>query len=224
LSKRRGQYAAVHQRRSTLTSVFRSAWAGRGDGSKRPSRERYETAPRRPDRRSSIVFPHGAVLPWHHPAWQPGQAGIAAKAAPAEGRPKARTRRCINRAKRTTRRGPPSAEHTRTRYLTTQRCPDQRQQPPSTRPRSQQGPDEVANALALCTLHHALLDLGVLGVKVDLQVVVSPLYVARTPAGQAVHALHGAALRRPQPNQPAPAAAHLSWHSRLVFKGDVSAA
>ena len=89
---------------------------------------------------------------------------------------------------------------------------------------SQQGPDEVANALALCTLHHALLDLGVLGVKVALQVVVSPLYVARTPAGQAIHALPGAALHRPQPGQPAPATVHLNWHGRLVFKGDVSAA
>lgn len=29
---------------------------------------------------------------------------------------------------------------------------------------SQQGPDEMANALALCALHHALFDLGVLGV------------------------------------------------------------
>lgn len=89
---------------------------------------------------------------------------------------------------------------------------------------SQQGPDELANALALCTLHHALLDLGVLGVSVDLHVVVSPVYVARTPAGQAIHALAGAALRRPQPAQPTPAAAHLNWHGRLVFKGDVSAA
>jgi putative restriction endonuclease len=89
---------------------------------------------------------------------------------------------------------------------------------------SQQGPDEVANALALCTLHHALLDLGVLGVNLDLHVLVSPLYVARTPAGQAIHAFAGGALRRPQPGQPAPAAAHLDWHGRLVFKGDVSAA
>jgi hypothetical protein len=29
---------------------------------------------------------------------------------------------------------------------------------------SQQGPDEMANALALCALHHALFDLGVLGI------------------------------------------------------------
>jgi putative restriction endonuclease len=89
---------------------------------------------------------------------------------------------------------------------------------------SQQGPDEVANALALCTLHHALLDLGVLGLKVDLQVLVSPLYVARSAAGQVVHTLNGTPLRPPQPSQPTPDAAHVNWHGRLVFKGNAAAA
>jgi len=89
---------------------------------------------------------------------------------------------------------------------------------------SQQGPDEVANALALCTLQHALLDLGVLGLGVDLQVLVSPLYVARSAAGQVVHTLNGTPLRPPQPGQPTPAAAHVSWHGRLVFNGNAAAA
>lgn len=89
---------------------------------------------------------------------------------------------------------------------------------------SQQGPDEVAHALALCSLHHALLDLGVLGLTVDRRVLVSPLYVARTSAGQTVHTLQGTAIRTPQPGQPTPAAAQINWHGRLVFKGDVSAA
>jgi putative restriction endonuclease len=81
---------------------------------------------------------------------------------------------------------------------------------------SQQGPDEVANALALCTLHHALLDLGVLGLNENLHILVSPLYVARTTAGRAVHALEGTALQRPQPGHPPPAVAHIGWHTRLV--------
>jgi putative restriction endonuclease len=89
---------------------------------------------------------------------------------------------------------------------------------------SQEGPNEVTNALALCTLHHALLDLGALGLSLDLRVLVSPLYVARSAAGQAVHTLHGSALRPPQPGQPAPTAAHVSWHGRQVFKGDVTVA
>jgi putative restriction endonuclease len=50
-------------------------------------------------------------------------------------------------------------------------------------------PDEMANALALCALHHALFDLGVLGITGDRRICVSSLYVARTEAGRAVDAL-----------------------------------
>jgi len=60
---------------------------------------------------------------------------------------------------------------------------------------SQQGPDEMANALALCALHHALFDLGVLGITEDRRIRISSLYVARNEAGQAVDALAG----KPQP-------------------------
>jgi putative restriction endonuclease len=43
---------------------------------------------------------------------------------------------------------------------------------------SQEGPDEPANALALCALHHALFDLGVVGITKDRRICVSGLYVA----------------------------------------------
>jgi hypothetical protein len=59
---------------------------------------------------------------------------------------------------------------------------------------SQQGPDEVAKALALCALHHALFDLGVLGITEDRRIRVSSLYVVRNEAGQAVDALAGKPL------------------------------
>jgi putative restriction endonuclease len=49
---------------------------------------------------------------------------------------------------------------------------------------SQQGPDDVANALSLCALHHALFDLGVLGITSGRRVCVSQLYVARSDAGR----------------------------------------
>jgi hypothetical protein len=67
---------------------------------------------------------------------------------------------------------------------------------------SQQGPDEIANALALCALHHALFDLGVLGITEDRRIRVSRLYVARNEAGQAVDALAGKPLLIPRPRQP----------------------
>ena len=40
---------------------------------------------------------------------------------------------------------------------------------------SQEGPDETANALALCALHHALFDLGVVGITEDRRICVSGL-------------------------------------------------
>ena len=49
---------------------------------------------------------------------------------------------------------------------------------------SQKGTDEIANALALCALHHALFDLGVLGITDERRDCVSGLYVARNEAGR----------------------------------------
>jgi putative restriction endonuclease len=83
---------------------------------------------------------------------------------------------------------------------------------------SQHGPDELANALALCSLHHALFDLGVLGITEDRRIRVSSLYVARTEAGKAVDALEGKPLLIPRPHQPTVDVIHISWHHRQVFK------
>ncbi len=53
---------------------------------------------------------------------------------------------------------------------------------------SQQGPDELGNALALCALRLALFDLGI---TEERRIRVSSLYVARNEAGMAVDALAG---------------------------------
>jgi putative restriction endonuclease len=84
---------------------------------------------------------------------------------------------------------------------------------------SQHGPDETANALALCALHHALFDLGVLGITEDHRIRVSTLYVARNEAGRAVDALVGQPLLIPRPLQPTVDIIYISWHHRQVFKG-----
>ncbi|WP_327268650.1 HNH endonuclease [Streptomyces sp. NBC_01218] len=83
---------------------------------------------------------------------------------------------------------------------------------------SQDGPDEVRNGLALCALHHALFDIGVLGLLPDLRIQVSPLYVARTRAGHAVDALHGQWVAEPRPGKPGIAEEFVLWHGRQVFK------
>lgn len=85
------------------------------------------------------------------------------------------------------------------------------------------GPDSLDNGLALCALHHKLFDLGVLGLSNGLRVMVSARFSARTLAGRAIYDLHERELS-PRPGTAMPAANHVSWHARQVFKGDPLAA
>ena len=80
------------------------------------------------------------------------------------------------------------------------------------------GPDSLDNGLALCTLHHKLFDLGVLGLDTGLRVQVSAAFTARTEAGRALYDLDGRPLA-PRPGTSVPAARHVTWHLRQVFKG-----
>jgi len=84
---------------------------------------------------------------------------------------------------------------------------------------SQGGPDDADNGLALCSLHHALFDLGALGLTDDLNVQVSPHNISRSEQGdRLVYSLDGRALLEPAPRHPGPSAQHVEWHSRQVFK------
>jgi putative restriction endonuclease len=85
------------------------------------------------------------------------------------------------------------------------------------------GPESLDNGLALCSLHHKLFDLGVLGLSTALKVMVSARFSARTLAGRAVYDLHGRELS-PRPGTAVPAPGHVSWHAQQVFKGDPLAA
>ncbi|MER5481473.1 phosphorothioated DNA-binding restriction endonuclease [Streptomyces sp. NPDC002734] len=89
---------------------------------------------------------------------------------------------------------------------------------------SQDGPDEFGNGLALCSLHHTLFDVGVLGILPDLRIQVSPLYVARSAAARATDMLHGQPVALPRPGRPRPEPEHVDWHARQVFKGAGAAA
>jgi len=83
---------------------------------------------------------------------------------------------------------------------------------------SQDGPDDLAKAVALCSLHHALFDCGVLGLRPDLHITVSPLYVAASQAGRAIDALAGQSLLHVRPGQPSVDAIYVNWHTIQVFK------
>jgi putative restriction endonuclease len=77
------------------------------------------------------------------------------------------------------------------------------------------GPDDLDNGLALCVLHHKLFDLSVLGLSLDLNVLISSMFTARTPAGRAVYGLRGLPLT-PRPDTITPSGEHLTWHAREV--------
>ena len=80
------------------------------------------------------------------------------------------------------------------------------------------GPDSVDNALCLCSIHHKLLDRGVLGIDEDQTVAVSTRFVGRGHAAEVmVLSLLGRSLYGPQRGQPGPALSHVDWHRSQVF-------
>ncbi|MDK1475477.1 HNH endonuclease [Streptomyces sp. 549] len=82
------------------------------------------------------------------------------------------------------------------------------------------GPDDVDNGLCLCSLHHKLFDMGVLGIGEGQRILVSQRFVGRSPAAREnVVSLAGRPLIGPQPGARTIASAHRSWHGEQVFHG-----
>jgi putative restriction endonuclease len=81
------------------------------------------------------------------------------------------------------------------------------------------GPDDLENAVCLCTLHHKLFDLGAIGISDERSVAVSAQFVGRGEvAERLVTHLVGHRLHEPQPGMPAPIDDHVGWHQREVFR------
>jgi len=81
------------------------------------------------------------------------------------------------------------------------------------------GPDAVENALCLCSLHHKLLDRGVVGLTGDRNVAVSTQFIARsTTAKHFVLDLVGKPVAAPQAGMPPVETTHLDWHTEQVFR------
>ncbi len=82
------------------------------------------------------------------------------------------------------------------------------------------GPDTVDNALCLCSIHHKLLDRGVMGIDSENRVSVSARFVGRGAAAELlVLDLLGRTLCEPQRGNAPPSPAHVEWHHRQVFSG-----
>ena len=80
------------------------------------------------------------------------------------------------------------------------------------------GPDELDNGLALCVLHHKLFDRGALASTTTCgcwSAATTPR--GRRPAGTSTTS--PGERSHPAPGTPPPAARHLAWHRREVFKG-----
>jgi putative restriction endonuclease len=81
------------------------------------------------------------------------------------------------------------------------------------------GPDEEKNGLALCVLHHKLFDLGAFTLDRQGVLLVSDQAHGNEGFREALMRHHGKGVRPPQRPEWKPAAAHLVWHGREVFRG-----
>lgn len=88
---------------------------------------------------------------------------------------------------------------------------------------SHAGPDEVANGLALCPLHHEAFDRGALGLEerkgTGFNVLVSRDVVeSRGEAAGSLIEFFGQRIRPPRTKSAAPDRLYVDWHSREVFR------
>jgi len=81
------------------------------------------------------------------------------------------------------------------------------------------GPDVERNGLALCVLHHKLFDRGAFTISVNYRIELSEHLYGSNGFEQHLLRYHGAQLIYPVNPQHLPAAEHLSWHHKEVFKG-----
>jgi len=84
---------------------------------------------------------------------------------------------------------------------------------------SHDGPDEVANGLALCSLHHKVFDLGLITLDESHKLVVSSR-VSGEGVESALFRFANQALARPVGGKQCVAPEHIEWHRQEVFKGE----
>jgi len=80
------------------------------------------------------------------------------------------------------------------------------------------GPDLVTNGLALCAIHHRALDLGVVGVDLELCLTVSTKANGARGFEEMFGRYSGAPIRKPHSYDLQPLPEHLEWHRSEVFR------
>lgn len=83
------------------------------------------------------------------------------------------------------------------------------------------GPDVVPNGLALCSLHHKLLDKGLLTVSPEYRVQISERTVAGRSFEERLLPYHEKSILLPSERKNYPDRRYLAWHSKQVLKSPV---
>lgn len=81
------------------------------------------------------------------------------------------------------------------------------------------GPDVENNGLALCSMHHKLLDTGAIGISQDNTILVSDKVGGHGGFQEWVMNFDGKPLRKPRQTVYTPKIEFTEWHIREVFKG-----
>jgi putative restriction endonuclease len=81
------------------------------------------------------------------------------------------------------------------------------------------GPDDVANGLALCAFHHMAFDAGALGLSDSLTILVSADVGGQSQVDELLLNFSSNPLRPPQATYPPPDQRFVRWHQKEVFKG-----
>ena len=80
------------------------------------------------------------------------------------------------------------------------------------------GPDSVANGVALCSFHHLALDTGAMGLDEGRRVIVSCDVAGGTRVEEQLYRYEGQPIRDPQPGMPELDSRFIAWHQAQVFK------
>jgi putative restriction endonuclease len=81
------------------------------------------------------------------------------------------------------------------------------------------GPDIESNGLALCSIHHKMLDRGAFTVAGDHRVLVSQEVFGSSGMEEHLLRHHGNGIRAPQSQEYIADPKYLDWHGREVFRG-----
>ncbi|MFP4228974.1 MAG: phosphorothioated DNA-binding restriction endonuclease [Salinivenus sp.] len=85
------------------------------------------------------------------------------------------------------------------------------------------GPDEISNGIALCALHHKMLDKGALHVTQELRLIVSEAVHGSDPHLSRLKGRHGEQIHTPQRTTYYPDNRVVTWHVNEVFRGPARA-